>query len=341
MPQYTDIYIRDDLADTGEYPNTAATASLSPDVIVWGTQILDDPEIYLTENYGKTWYRNLTTGEVNYIYGRTKNLGPQAAEGRLYLYYSRGTLLNNPTEWSANALPTAIPGQDYVVLKPARNGQAHDISVGDSAFVWTPPSDGAHYCLVGRVVTEDHPNELPGDFPNRAAYIAWILDNPAIAWRNVSIVDASDPPDYQESYSYENLDTQRSEYLFMMSSSGLPDGSELSMVSAAIGPEPPIDGTTIVSGNATTLSLASWLPANFKADLTATVKLPEGDSWGPGMSVEIELYAIASAEEPEWFRKLGLPLTEIAPAFNEGRSEQGVAVRMGTYTIQTDTEASV
>ncbi|QDG79139.1 hypothetical protein [Labrenzia sp. PHM005] len=338
MPQYDDLFLRTELSDTGQYPSTAATAYYSPDIIVWGTEPLEDPDVFLSENYGKTWYKNVLFEQANYIYCRAKNLSSASQTGKLYLYYANGGLLSDVAKWRQNVIGTAIPDQNYVDLSARREGQSGDITAGNSAFVWTPPVKG-HYCFIAQITTEDHPNPLPQSFKDQQAYVKWILDNPAVAWRNLSIVDSTDKPEFQEEYNFQNLDPDRREYLFLMQTTSLPVETSLTMISGAVGPEPPINTGTVVRRGNTSLSQTSTLPAHFDGSLLATVKLPTGQQWGPSMKVTIDIFAITKMGDQTWFKELGTPLKVLDATNPDLADREDVAVRLGRFTVQTDTES--
>jgi len=338
MPSYDDLFIRDTLDDTGKIPSGAATAYKSPDVIVWGTETIPDPEVYLVENYDTTWYNNVVVGEKNYIYCRATNLYPMSQTGALYLYYAPGGVMTDIGVWRNNQLSTAIPGQDYVKLDARQPGA---VVVGDTAFEWTPEHTG-HYCFVAQITTLEHPNPLPQSFDSTDDYYRWVVDNPAVAWRNVTVLDNASPPQYQQDFGFQNLDSFEREYIFLMSSRGLPVDSLMAMVCAALGPVPPIriEQTT---GRLPSWSLTetSWLPANFSAALTATIELPAGAHWTGEMEVTIEVIAIMQARDSDYLKSFARPVAELgidAPKLIESGA---AAVRLGSYTIQTMTEETL
>ncbi|HEX8619572.1 MAG TPA: hypothetical protein VF911_18475 [Thermoanaerobaculia bacterium] len=341
MPAYEDLFVRDDLADTGQIPSKAATASYSPDVLVWGTDTIPDPQKYLSDNYDKTWYKNVVYGEQNYIYCRAKNLFPGSQTGQLYLRYANSGLFCNVDSWRNNLIGTAIPDQNYLNLAAQRN----QIVCGDSAFLWNPPNppNGAHYCLIAQIVTEEHPNPLPDRFNSFEEYVQWVVDNPAISWRNVQIVDAASPPQYQENFYIENVEQNEVEVLVTTTGFNLPADTSLSMVCGAVGPEPPIDRSTITAGGTRPAQVAqsSYLPPAFAGWVTATVHLPPGQSWEPGMSVLVEAYVISRASDSESFRSLAVPLSSVLLDPSTATASATTAVRLGRYTVQTKTEESL
>jgi hypothetical protein len=333
--------MRDDLADTGQIPSKAATASNSPDVIVWGTDPAPDPAQFFSTNYRTTWYRNAAFGQQNFLYCRAKNLFPGSQTGRVYLRYANAGLFSDIASWRDNIIGTSIAGQDFINLSAQRN----EIVVGDSAFVWTPPQPppGAHYCLVAQLVTEENPNPLPLRFASSEEYVKWVVDNPAVAWRNVQVVNAGTPPQYQENFFIENLERGEAEFLLSATAFNLPAGSSLSIVCGAIGPEPPINRSTNTSGGTRPAQVAqsSFLPPSFAGWITATVKLPDGQKWTGNMEVLVEAYLLSSTGDSEYMLSLAEPLSSILVDPSSVADPQRTAVRLGRYTIQTMTERTL
>lgn len=335
MPMYDDLFIRTTLGDVGQYPSKAASAYKSPDIIAWGTETIPDPTVFLAQNYNTTWYNNVVAKETNYIYCRAKNLFTLPATGRLYLYHAPAGVIADVTVWHDNRLSTAIPGQDYLKLDARRPGE---VVAGDTAFTWAPPVAG-HFCFVAQIVTERHPNPLPRSFDTSEAFVRWVLDNPAVAWRNVSVVGNGSPPQYQQDYLFQNLDDFEREYLFLMTSTNLPAGSLMSMVCAAFGPEPPINiAQTTGARKNWSLTQTSFLPAKFSAALVATVELPPGMTWGGTMEVGIEFFAITQPQDSDYFKSFARPLAEWGVADRRLSEGGAFAVRLGRYTLQTMTE---
>jgi len=337
LPTYDDLYIRDTLDDTGKIPSGAATAYKSPDVVVWGTQTIPDPDIYLVENYDTAWYRNVVVGEKNYIYCRATNLYPMSQTGVLYLYYAPGGVMTDVGVWRNNQLSTAIPGQNYVKLDARQPGA---VVVGDTAFEWTPEQTG-HYCFVAQITTLEHPNPLPQSFASTDEYYRWVIDNPAVAWRNVTVLDNLSPPQYQQDFGFQNLDSFEREYIFLMTASGLPSGSLMAMFCAALGPVPPIGIKQTSQLPNWSLTQTSWLPASFTAALTATVELPAGAHWTGDMSVTIEAIAFMQPQDSDYLKSFARPVAELginAPNLTESGT---VGLRLGSYTIQTMTEETL
>ena len=182
--QWDDVLIRSSFSDTGKIP-TSGTASHSPDIIPWGPALLTNPEqaLITDDNWGKYLGKNISQGEANYLYMRGINLSDGAKEGKFYLYFAPCGMLQYPGDWSRNYLMTST-GVDHIKFTAG----AKDARVAtNEPFQWIPgPVDG-HYCLIGRIWTQEHPNEIPKIY-KITDFARYILDNPNMAWRNVSMV---------------------------------------------------------------------------------------------------------------------------------------------------------
>lgn len=338
MPTYDDLFIRDTLDDTGQIPSGTASASYSPDVIVWGNELIPDPDVFLVQNYNTTWYKDIVVGETNYIYCRAKNLYTLPQTGSLYLYYAPGGVMSDIAVWRKNQLSTAIPGQNYLKLNARRPGE---VVVGDTAFEWKPKVAG-HFCFVAQITTARNPNPLPPSFSSTQQYVKWVLDNPAVAWRNVTVVNNASPPQFQQQYAFQNLDDFEREYIFVMSSQNLPFDSTMSMACAALAPQPPINIEQTTGRRSTwSLTQTSFLPAKFSAELTATVLLPPGAVWGGNMVVGIESFAITQDQDSEYLKSFARPVAEWGITDSKLLASGAFAIRLGRYTVQTAVEETL
>ncbi|MGN1285111.1 MAG: hypothetical protein ACI4XG_00730, partial [Bradyrhizobium sp.] len=303
MPTYDDLFIRSALDDAGTVPDAAATVCKSPDIIVWGDQPLPDPDAFLVQNYGTTWYRNVAAGVPNYIYCRATNLFNAAQTGALYLYYAPGGVLSDISTWRNNRIPTAIPGQDYLKLDAREPGA---VVVGDTAFKWTPDQAG-QYCLIAQITTAEHPDPLPPSFGSTDDYVRWLIGNPAVAWRNVTVVGGGWPIQYVQDFTFQNLDGPRI-YAFMISATGLPEMSRVIMASATPGPKPPI----YVEGQVTqppnfSLTCISSLPAKFSTALRVDVLLSTGLPQSANVELTLDAFVAVEAQDTGYLRSFARP----------------------------------
>ncbi|MEQ8449438.1 MAG: hypothetical protein RIB97_07095 [Nitratireductor sp.] len=336
MTQYDDIFMRDALDDTGQIPSGVRTAYHSPDIIPWGNQTVSDPQTFFVDNYDQNPGKNLVANEINYIYTRGKNLASAAANGQIYLYWVKSSLLSQPSEWRNNKVPTATPGQNYSNVSAS---QANQIVVGESAFQWSVPAPptGYHYCLVSQVVTAANPNPIPDDFNSTGGFVGWVVDNPGIAWRNVSVLSNASPPSYQVTTAFQNLDDTEELYAFTVEARNLPQGTTVSLVCSETGPNPPINSSgTVTQQNPWYLYTENSLPAHFSSGLVTTVRLPSGQSWPPDATIDITYNRIVGSRDQEILLRHAKTPAEMGLPEELHDKVSGTMVRLGTYNIVVD-----
>jgi hypothetical protein len=163
-----------------------AGISHSPDIIPNGLIPVNKPEEFFKANFDQDVGTNVFSNTANYLYVRGENLYDGPREGKAYLYYATSDLLLYPSVWRENILYTSDQ-KDHIAVSAAAKG---DVWVTPEPFSWVAPAPPAYYgyCLIGRVVTEGHPNPIPntGDIQS---FAGWIADNGGLGWRNVSIIN--------------------------------------------------------------------------------------------------------------------------------------------------------
>ena len=345
--QWQDLYFRHNFADTGQYP-TAGSLSQSPDIIPAGLAPYSDPtQLIADDNWVKDFGSSTDASTANYIYLRGRNLGAAGSSGRLYLYFSPGSLLLFPTDplvpkkgWSKNPLKTS-KGAEYVTVDPAADARF----VTTEPFLWVPePISNDHYCLIGRVATEAHPNEIPttGNLNDFARYIS---EHPNMAWRNV-ITRSPQYPTWSTATEYSQGDVGGDVYVFLRVENA-PNGSAVEFSSGTPGPEPPlVKGRTTVENaikDGIPTFVATWygkIPANFVTNVTYTW-FSNGKTPLPDMKVTLEALLPVPSEywDPE-LEQYARPLEE----FGVDSSTQAgptKAIRLGSQTIEGDRQRTL
>jgi len=190
---YNDVYMRNHLGDTGQTPSSGAWTR-SPDIIPNGTALIQDPVTTLTKTYNSDIGKPTSLSNQNYFYVRGKNLSPGPKTAKFELYYCPRHLFLFPSLWTKNQLLTSDGQTQVSASAPAAN----DIIVPDQPFT-NIPIHQEHHCLIGRVITDEHPNPLPDNVTDNNALAAYILDNPSMSWRNVVLVQ-QDIPTFTNSF---------------------------------------------------------------------------------------------------------------------------------------------
>ena len=199
--QWTDVLIRTNFSDSGKVP-TSGSASHSPDIVPNGITLINDPVTYLTsdDNWMKDVGKNIEQSRQNFIYMRGINLHDGPRKGRFYLYYAPSSILLYPSEWKDNQLKTSS-GQGYIEFDATEKDQR---VATNQPFTWIPVAVSGHYCMIGRIYTEENPNPIP-ETGGITDFTKWILNHPNMAWRNVSMV-SKDLPTYTKVVPYAQGD---------------------------------------------------------------------------------------------------------------------------------------
>lgn len=207
MADYNDLFVRSFMGDTNKYPKPADSSSwTSPDIIPYGIKLSKNPKAeFLDDNFDKTFTNELIQTMNNYIYIRAKNFATKTQKGQIYLYWSPSQLLLSPGLWQKNVIEST-KGQGYVDFEVDAGQQYITTNNDKGLFNWIPDAiKGDHYCLVSRVVTDDHMAPIP-NFKSIHDFTAFMHSEASMGYsqRNVSVVDTG-AADY---VSHEELNTE-------------------------------------------------------------------------------------------------------------------------------------
>jgi hypothetical protein len=164
-PTDVDVWLRDDMGDTGPEPFTGPFFWGCPDVEVLDTA--GNPVANPTFNPGVRFN--------NIIRVTVRNRGTQAARNvEVFLYWADpGTNIPFPSEWRSTGIFTGaapgFPNQSNVIIVPILNAGASTAV----DFAWAPPAPGSnlagdnHFCLLVRLEHQaDVSNIGAGGFPS-------------------------------------------------------------------------------------------------------------------------------------------------------------------------------
>jgi len=302
MAQYHDVFVRKSLDDTGAIPYTSSgTAAIthSPDIILAGTTQTHDPaEAYGEAHYGEDLnFDHLTPNELNFIYVRAKNLFPAAeppdttsSAPQLMAYATLGTIAAHD---SKNWQPlTALNGAASVTVSGAQGA----VLVGTVPFQFRPaPQQGtAHYCLIGRVVTNFNPNPLP-DTSTIAGNLDWVRNHPGYCWRNVAVSPmAALAEGVTASIHYRNADPEPRQFALVVDALNAP-GMRIAVTAA--GSDLRLDETTIAADRQQVSTFVT-LPGSFDGMLDVRMhSTPDFEAAGDP-NVELRYYALLTEDHP-------------------------------------------
>ncbi len=177
---FADLYLRDNLADTGVEPSQGGGFSLSPDIHHF-RDVLSDPAATLLGPgalTNGTLFEDIEIGQHNQIYARAHNRGYSTSDATVDVYWTLPSTLPTPTSWTligSIALPLIAPDQ-------------HGIG---GPLEWPAdqiPSAG-HYCFVGVLGNaQDPPPDLAG-ITTTTDFYELIRENNSVVWKNFDVDD--------------------------------------------------------------------------------------------------------------------------------------------------------
>ncbi len=175
-----DVYIRDNLQDTGATPLASGGVSMSPDVNHYQQQLLD-PQGSLGTSAAATrddMFEPIKFGQQNYVYLRLQNRGYAAASADVDLYYTLPSTLPTPVGWTligSLTTPSIVPGE-FLVAGP---------------ITWGNVPQPGHYCFVAVLGTSGDPKPDIQSIQNVNDFYNFIRQNNNATWKNFDIIAAS------------------------------------------------------------------------------------------------------------------------------------------------------
>jgi len=173
-----DIYVRDNLQDTGEEPLFSGYISCSPDINHF-RQELTDPQATLgsaTAKHQDNLFENIEKGQPNYIYVRLQNRGYAVHNAEVDVYWSNPSTLPAPTSWNLIGtipVPAIAPGE-FKVAGP---------------LAWSTMPATGHYCFVAVLGNAQDPKPDLGSIHDINDFYALIRNMNNVTWKNFDVED--------------------------------------------------------------------------------------------------------------------------------------------------------
>ncbi len=176
---FPNVYMRDNVADTGAEPYMGATLCWSPDIIARKNTVAN-PEVEFgaatrgDANLGE----NIEYGQDNYVYVRMHNRGNAPDDVSVAVYWSNASGFIHPATWNLLGIVNVadvLPGE-YRVAGPITWPEADVPSVG-------------HYCLIAVVNSDRDPITIPAEFSSVTEYLDFIRHHNNICYRNTNVED--------------------------------------------------------------------------------------------------------------------------------------------------------
>jgi len=292
MPQYNDIYLRDNFGDTGIVPSTG-TPYQSPDIIPYGTGTLTPQQLTSAAGYATDYGKAVVSAAPNNVYVRGKNLSSAASSGTASLSYSKASLLLLPSRWVPVQTASGAGSVTLVDvnLSPSIASQAVCFTNPPFALQGPPPASNDHYCMIAVINTPAHPVVVPTSFPSNAAFAAWVQNNAAVGWRNISVISSS-VKNFTRTLNFGSEDPGPAQFYFRVVGQNFIPGTAVSAqctdarcpISQNLSlPQPNSQGQQIVGFEATVPGLFS---GNMTLNATST------SNFAPNADLQLQYYKI-------------------------------------------------
>ncbi len=176
----SDVYIRDNLQDTGVTPLVGGGISMSPDVNHY-QQSLIDPQGTLgipAAAVRDDMFEPIKYGQSNYVYLRLQNRGNAAAPADVDLYYSLPSTLPAPASWTligSLTTPAIVPGEFYVA----------------GPIIWGTVPQPGHYCFVAVLGTNGDPKPNIQSIQTVNDFYSFVRQSNNATWKNFDIINVA------------------------------------------------------------------------------------------------------------------------------------------------------
>jgi hypothetical protein len=211
-----DIYLRDNLLDTGVEPLVSGGISSSPDINHY-RQSLANPQAVLgtlAAERQDNLFEQLEVGQDNFIYLRLQNRGCTASAVDIDLYYSEPSTLPTPNSWNligSFSAPAVAPGE-FKVAGP---------------LVWSEVPERGHYCFVAVLGTPQDPKPNLSAVHTIGDFQTFIRGHNNVTWKNFDTDDMFAGSYKEFSFSIQGWPRQACHSDLEIDLSALPAGSEV------------------------------------------------------------------------------------------------------------------
>ena len=174
-----DVFMRDNVADTGAEPYTGGALYLSPDIIVRKNAVVNPSVDFGPATWDDAFLgEKIEFGQDNFVYVRMHNRGNVPDNVTVEMFWTVASGFIHPVAWhplGTLTINNITPGE-YRVAGP--------ITWPASAV---PPI--GHYCLIGVVNSVRDPINIPGAFTSVWDYMDFVRNHNNICYRNCDVED--------------------------------------------------------------------------------------------------------------------------------------------------------
>lgn len=173
-----DIYLRDNLQDSGVEPLVGGGISASPDINHYRQEVSDPQGVLGTPaaEVQDTLFEMIESGQENYIYLRLQNRGYAAAQVDVDVYYTLPSTLPTPGNWKlidSFTTPPIVPGEFKVV----------------GPVVWNQIPKKGHYCFIAVLGNAQDPKPDLGAIHTIDEFYSFVREHNNVTWKNFDTDD--------------------------------------------------------------------------------------------------------------------------------------------------------
>src|SRR5215475_8779321 len=172
-----DIYVRDNLADSGFEPYPGTYLYASPDIINRQAPS-PNPAVDFADLTNDSLWQNVEFGQDNFVYVRLQNRGPESGDATINVYFSAATTFGTPAAW------IHIGTLAEVGIGPGAVRVSGPLTF-PSALI---PSPG-HFCMIGVVSSSLDPAPNTSLISSVSDYLDFVRGTNNISYRNMDVVD--------------------------------------------------------------------------------------------------------------------------------------------------------
>ena len=195
---FNGLYMRPNPDNGGTVP-ASGTLCTCPDIWIAGTTPVANFQTALATDASYATFSppNIYQGQPNYIYVRAKNGAATPLSTQVQLFALPCAVIQWPSKWGANAIPTDIefqPPNPPIYASNISNLAAGKVGVAQNTFIWSdpeqPPPGSDHYCLIAWLNNASNP--FPDTF-SQLDIASLITNNLGFGWRNTALQSGSSP----------------------------------------------------------------------------------------------------------------------------------------------------
>lgn len=212
-----DIFIRDNLSDTGKEPSTGGL-SISPDIIV-RKNMVTDPAVTLGDITVDPGSDKVEIGNDNYLYARIHNPGSQLTDAAVRFYFAPLTTSCSPLFWNF------IDEVDIFSIP------AGGFKVSDTVTWPNVPDPGTtnHFCLIAVCGNTTDPFPDTSMINSASEFIEFMKSSNNIAYRNVTFENIEPDGWGKIPFVMHGFSRKMEDYDLVFDGSKLPEGSHINI----------------------------------------------------------------------------------------------------------------